>query len=287
MLEEHSTANVNVGMRCIKYMIFTINFMFMLTGALLIVVGITINALYDEFSHFLYEHFSAPPSMLVSIGILILLVAMFGCIGAVKESTAWINMYGILLFFIFVLQIVAALFAYSLQGQIRDMLLKTMNESLYEYETDEYISDTVDLLQESLQCCGVHSPTDWDGLLTKGSAETEQSVLVPKSCCDTFNEKGDCERVYQEGCYPRLRFLVSQGTMLISTGATAVALVQILGVICAFMLAKSIRQAKSIREARRWQLQQPFVSLTEPYYPAYQEVPAADEVNKEKLYQPA
>lgn len=75
--------------------------------------------------------------------------------------------------------------------------------------------------------------------------------------------------------------------MLISTGATAVALVQILGVLCAFMLAKSIRQTKSLREARRWQLQQPFVSLNEPYYSAYQEVPAAEVANKEKLYQPA
>lgn len=31
---------------------------------------------------------------------------------------------------------------------------------------------------------------------------------------------------------------------------------QLLGVICAFMLAKTIRQTKSQRLARRWQLQQ-------------------------------
>lgn len=75
---------------------------------------------------------------------------MFGCIGAIKESTAWINVYGLLLLFIFVLQIIAALFAYSLQGQIHNMLEKTMNESLYEYETDPYVSDTVDFLQGSV-----------------------------------------------------------------------------------------------------------------------------------------
>lgn len=34
------------------------------------------------------------------------------------------------------------------------------------------------------------------------------------------------------------------------------ALFQLLGVVCAFMLAKTIRQAKSQRLARRWQLQQ-------------------------------
>lgn len=59
-------------------------------------------------------------------------------------------MYGLMLLFIFILQVVAAIFAYSLQPQIRDMLLKNMNESLYEYESDEYIGETVDLLQGSV-----------------------------------------------------------------------------------------------------------------------------------------
>lgn len=64
----------------------------------------------------------------------------------------------------------------------------------------------------------------------------------------------------------RLKYLISQGSMLIATGATAVALVQMLGVICAFMLSKAIRQTKSLREARRQQFQQSLAILTEPYY---------------------
>lgn len=53
--------------------------------------------------------------------------------------------------------------------------------------------------------------------------------------------------------------------MLIVTGALTIAIVQFLGVVCAFMLAKTIRRTKSIRETRRWQLQQSLGVLTNPF----------------------
>ena len=62
--------------------------------------------------------------------------------------------------------------------------------------------------------------------------------------------------IFEAGCFERMSFMVSQSAMLVSTGAITVAFVQLLGVVCAFMLAKTIRQTKSQREARRWQLQQ-------------------------------
>lgn len=59
--------------------------------------------------------------------------------------------------------------------------------------------------------------------------------------------------------------LISKAAMLIATGALTVAVVQFLGVICAFMLAKTIRRTKSIREARRWQLHQALGVMTNPF----------------------
>lgn len=51
------------------------------------------------------------------------------------------------------------------------------------------------------------------------------------------------------------------------------------------MLAKTIRQTKSLREARRWQIQQSFAIMTDPTYTTYEALPKADE-NKEKLFVP-
>lgn len=114
-----------------------------------------------------------------------------------------------------------------------------------------------------MECCGIRGPSDWDGLLDSSREET----VVPDSCCSKFDEMDtdNCETYHEIGCYPRLNFIISQSAMLIATGATTVAFVQFLGVICAFMLAKTIRRTKSVREARRWQLNQSLGIMINPF----------------------
>lgn len=70
---------------------------------------------------------------------------------------------------------------------------------------------------------------------------------------------------YEHGCLATLDIIIRKSAMLIATGALTVAIVQFLGVICAFMLAKTIRRTKSIRAARRWQLQQALGVMTNPF----------------------
>lgn len=117
-----------------------------------------------------------------------------------------------------------------------------------------------------LECCGIDSPEDWSKIL-----ETEgDKTVVPDSCCALMvpnNSTGDytCDGFYRDGCLPRLNYIIEKSAMLIATGALTIAFVQFLGVICAFMLAKTIRRTKSIRETRRWQLQQSLGVLTNPF----------------------
>ena len=94
--------------------------------------------------------------------------------------------------------------------------------------------------------------------------------MVPDSCCSEMvlnnaTSSYDCGNFYKSGCLPRLNYIIEKSASLIATGALTVAFVQLLGVICAFMLAKTIRRTKSIRETRRWQLQQSLGVLTNPF----------------------
>lgn len=74
-----------------------------------------------------------------------------------------------------------------------------------------------------------------------------------------------CEMFHQHGCLEVMTLIISKSAMLIATGALTVAIVQFLGVVCAFMLAKTIRRTKSIRAARRWQLQEALGIMTNPF----------------------
>lgn len=114
------------------------------------------------------------------------------------------------------------------------------------------------------KCCGVNEPEDWKDYYppNKNLTLSADDVVVPNSCCPespTYEDgatEATCPRAWLSGCFHKMNFIVSQSAMLIATGATTVSFVQLLGVLCAFMLAKTLRRNKSIREARRWQLQQ-------------------------------
>lgn len=58
---------------------------------MIISIGMTIQTIYSDFEIFIDNHFMSPPALMVAIGILLLFVSSFGCIGAIRESTMLIN----------------------------------------------------------------------------------------------------------------------------------------------------------------------------------------------------
>jgi len=253
-------------MRCIKFIICVISFMFGLTALLLMAVGSTISTIFDDFSIFMDDHFFTPASLMVVIAICLMIVAVTGCIGAIKESTMLVNVFGLLLFIVFSMELSAAILAYIMHGQVEMMLIRTMNESFELYNDQPYVASGIDFLQTNLKCCGIDSPDDWSRIIDK----VDEKTVVPDSCCsnmflNTTSGENECASFFAAGCLPRLNSIIEQCAMLIVTGALTIAIVQFLGVVCAFMLAKTIRRTKSIRETRRWQLQQSLGVLTNPF----------------------
>lgn len=135
--------------------------------------------------------------------------------------------YGVCLFLVFILEVSASIAAFVMQGQVREMLVRTMNESLANYESNEYIQAGVDFMQSGLECCGVHGPRDWINFIQQSNS-TDNRIDVPLSCCGMYSyDLESCEKQYENGCFGRMDFIISQSTMLIATGATTVAFVQV------------------------------------------------------------
>lgn len=273
--------DLNMGMRCVKYMIFVINFMFLLTAILIVTVGTAIGTIFGDFEYFIDSHFFSPAQLLVAIGFIMMFVSIFGCIGAVKESTAMINIYGVLLALVFILEVAAAISAFALRGQVEEMVRRTINESMASYKGNPSVGQSVDFMQQVLECCGVESYKDWKSFLPNATEDIE----LPKSCCQQSTLEETCIP-FEYGCYSRLQWVVSQSAALIATGATTVAFVQILGSICAFMLARTIRRTKSLRAARRWQLQQSLGIMTKPHDPSYTQMEKSEKNADSEMYLP-
>ncbi|KAK4876411.1 hypothetical protein RN001_012833 [Aquatica leii] len=243
---------MDIGMRCIKYMLFVSNFMFVMVGFLLISIGTTISTIYSDFELFMEAHHFKPAQLIVAIGIIIFLVSMFGCIGAIRESTFLVNLFGMFLSILLILEISAAIAAYVMRSDISEGIEENMLEALDEYKTMYNAKESWDFMQDRLACCGVHQPYDWKDVKIENGTNTGfngYKFNVPYSCCKYFECQND--EIYTHGCLDRLSNIVSESALLLGIGATCVALVQFLGVVFAFMLAKTIRRVKTDEEMRR------------------------------------
>lgn len=57
---------------------------------MIVSVGTTIYAVYDDFSHFLDSSYFSPATLLIVVGGFIFVIAFLGCCGALKESTCMV-----------------------------------------------------------------------------------------------------------------------------------------------------------------------------------------------------
>lgn len=244
--------NLNVGMKCVKYMLFVSNFMFVMVGVLLICFGCTIKTIYHDFELFMEDHYFSPAKLTIAIGIIILLISVFGCAAAIKESTCMVNMFAVLLSLALVLEVAASISAYAMRANLEFYMQDKMADVMRNYTQDNEAREAVDFLQTKMACCGVHVSHEWFMYI-------KNNTDYPESCCNHRTTQNPDERncvPYASGCLDRLSYVMAESSVMLGSGALCIAFVQILGIAFAVMLAKSIRRLKTEQEAQRWQSRQ-------------------------------
>ncbi|XP_050445995.1 CD63 antigen-like [Cataglyphis hispanica] len=259
-----AATHLDVGLRCIKYLLCAVNSLFVLTGVMIISVGTTIYAVYENFSHFLDSSYFSPATLLIVVGIFVFIIAFMGCCGAIRESTCMVLVFAVLLSVVLVMELAAAVAAYSLQDGIKGLLAEKINLTMHQYEKNKEATFAIDFMQSRLRCCGYNSYMDWNNV-----SFNKTYMDVPDSCCayivDEIPEFPDrCQGKYQEGCISRLSIIVHRSALYIGTGAVAIGLIQLTGIMFACMLGRAIRRQKTERERRRWELRENLVNGYEP-----------------------
>lgn len=253
-------AELEVGMKCIKYMLFVANFMFVLVGFLLISIGTTIKAIYGDFEVFMEDHYYSASKLAIAIGVIIFFVALFGCVGAIKESVCLVNTYAFFLFCILILEISVSIVAYVMRGNLENTIKRNMLNAMdyYDSYTTQY---TWNATQYNLRCCGVTGPSDWNQFsevynLNEILGNDNTTIFhVPDTCC--VNEVcKDEDSIYEFGCLDRITYIVSECALLLAVGALCVSFIQILGVIFSHLLARSIRRLKTQMAVERMERRQ-------------------------------
>uniref|UniRef100_U5EVW1 Tetraspanin n=1 Tax=Corethrella appendiculata TaxID=1370023 RepID=U5EVW1_9DIPT len=224
------------GMSCVKYLVFFFNFLFAITGLIVLTTGAIIQSSYHHYSNFLGDNFWTAPIVLIVIGAIVFIVAFFGCCGAAKESSCMILTFSIFLILIFLAEVGIGVAGYLKHRELKGILTKGFNNTLADYEHNIEAQRAWNLVQTEMECCGVNSADDWEPIF--------KNDTLPASCCVEYavdTKKCTKANASKEGCLPKLLNFLDTKSLILAGVGVGVAAIQLLGVVFACCLSKSFR----------------------------------------------
>eukprot|EP00088_Acartia_fossae_P002135 TRINITY_DN1083_c0_g1_i1.p1 TRINITY_DN1083_c0_g1~~TRINITY_DN1083_c0_g1_i1.p1 ORF type:complete len:244 (-),score=82.06 TRINITY_DN1083_c0_g1_i1:403-1134(-) len=226
----------------VKYFMLLINLVFAIAGAFLIGLGAYIQVNAKSYLNFLSDNYLNTPIFIIIIGVVIFVVAFFGCCGAWQESSCMIYTYAVLISVLLICEFGAAIAAFMLKGDLKDVMEKKFNEGLKNYNKTGYegVTKTWDAVQVDFKCCGVTSYTDW----------TNAGNSVPKSCCKNGQDTCEQKDYFQAGCLALLEDTFINNIGIVGGVALGVAFLQLVGVVFSCCLANRIRKSGAYEHCR-------------------------------------
>lgn len=229
-----------------KYLVFFFNFIFWLCGLALIVVGIMVQLALHNTVMVKDASASGAPILIIALGVLIFIIAFFGCCGAWKENYCMITMFAILMSLTLIAQIAAVILGYVFRGKINSVVEDSLADMISLYNTSSAdFRATVDKLQQDLKCCGFNSSADWKSFTPSGDT-------VPDSCCITVvpncgqDSMMNATKVYQQGCNVALETLLKDNIQWVIAATLIIAALEVLGVVFACLLMRGIRSGYEV-----------------------------------------
>lgn len=231
---------VEGGMKCIKLLLFVFNLIFVIAGIGLIATGAYVNIKMNEYYDFFGNDYLGPGILVIVVGVLIFLVAFFGCCGAYKENYCLVMTFAVTLTIIFILEIAGGIAGFVLRGKIEDDVSNVLKDAMKNYGQADHdgVTKAWDKLQEEFTCCGVDNYTDWTNA-------TSTLASPPISCCKASNANcttTDTNQIFTEGCKRSFQDFLKDKVAIIGGVGIGLAFVQLVGIMFACCLGRAIRK---------------------------------------------
>ncbi|KAM5289081.1 CD63 antigen isoform 2-T2 [Ctenodactylus gundi] len=201
---------VEGGMRCVKFLLYVLLLAFCACAVGLIAVGVVVQL---DLNGTLTQGATARtllPVVIIAVGAFLFLVAFVGCCGTCKENYCLMITFAIFLSLIMLVEVAVAIAGY--------------------------------VFREKFKCCGAVNYTDWEKILAKDQVPDSCCVNVTVGCGTGFN----VHLIYTQGCVEEIGTWLRKNVLLVAGIALGIAFVEVLGVVFACCLAKSIRSGYEV-----------------------------------------
>jgi len=260
----------------VKYLLFFTNFLIFILGLAVFGLGIWVIVdkpsfldLFEQAQHAAGEDvninvelYSSAAYILMVVAALVVLIAFFGCCGAIKENKCMLGTYFTLILAMFIVMVVGAVLGYS--GNLEENIKNPLNKALAAYDDNPKAGSSKaayktawNEVQQELKCCGVESVKDW----TSGNFTTWEPTDAnkPEGCCAVFrsgeevttDDKTKCrkslegpnsETYYFEGCYSKIKRIIEDNQNKVVGVAIGVVVVMFLNMLFSFAMCTMVNK---------------------------------------------
>ncbi|XP_021493044.2 tetraspanin-10 [Meriones unguiculatus] len=264
-----SSLHLSIGSSCVKYLTFLSNFVFSLLALLALAAGLWGLAVKSSVGSGWDGPLPTDPMLVLVLGGLVVsVVSLSGCLGALCENSCLLHCYCGAVLSCLALEALAGALVVALWGPLQAGLESALHAAIIRYWDDPDLRFLLDHVQLGLQCCGALSYQDWQqNLYFNCSSPRVQACSLPASCCiDPQEERASVNTqcgfgalrldqnaaarvVHVQGCWPALQEWL-QGNMP-AIGGCAVTIVMVQGT--ELLLAACLLRALAVHKQQRTQ----------------------------------
>ena len=167
----------------LKFISLCFNILILFLGILLFAIGIYARIETVRFSD-ISSAISDPAVAIIIFGIILIFFGFFGAIGSLREIRIFLIIYVIIVGLFLLLEIVFVIVIFLSRSLVAEQANNAIQFLIQEYRENSDLRAAVDLVQNSLACCGGLSFQDWDlNRYFNCSAPGVEACGVPSSCC--------------------------------------------------------------------------------------------------------
>ncbi|XP_026302468.1 tetraspanin-8 isoform X2 [Piliocolobus tephrosceles] len=224
---------------CVKYSMFTFNFLFWLCGILILALAIWVRVSSDSQevlnSTDLGSSSYVAVNILIAVGAIIMILGFLGCCGAIKESRCMLLLFFIGLLLILLLQVAAGILGAVFKSESDRIINETLRENTKLLSTTEesakQFQQAMAEFQKEFKCCG----------LINGAADWGNNFQQYPNLCDCLDTQRPCTNyngklVYQESCISSIRDFLVKNLIIVIGIAFGLAVIEILGLVFSMVL---------------------------------------------------
>jgi len=209
--------------------------------------------------------YSSATYIMIVIAALVILIAFFGCCGAMKESKCLLGTYFTIILALFIVMLIGAILGYS--GNFEDTIKTPFEKALKKYndqpdkddQSAQNYKSVWNEVQAELKCCGIDSFKDWQNT-TDADFNFPINFNKPEGCCiwgrdderlteneievcraDNPNDDGSQSGFYFKGCYTAFTDKIESNQDLVIGLAIGIVAVMFLNILFSFALCMTVK----------------------------------------------